>query len=570
MMKQLKLIGNEFIKLFSKKSSYLIIALAIACCILLPFLNFKAQQIEYASNYQQNVDYEKQWVSDTLAKYDESEKNTLDNIYDYCYQKATLEIVNIKIQAGIDSYDDWRDSESYYLTDKYIEYYYIGYYLNNNTKYIEAIENSGTGSTVIDSAALDYYYAYGSKTKLSARYDTLSADIAMISASITNNDASYFNQYYLDSAKADITQTETNIADLQKLINNTSDTDTKEKYALQLTKYQTQVSKLNELLVWAQYRVDHAISRSTDDWKNLCINDICSAIEAQYEEPLTKEAFDSQAIYNTQLRDMTYEEYLNYKQEQQAEERDNITLYTYSLDNNIPPQEYTKSTRNQINDIYFILTVVALAGIILSAPIVAQEYSKGTIRLLLTRPVKRYKILLSKLLTVMLVCAGLLLICGATYILSDIAFFGMEDFNYPVLSIAGGEIVSKTILQTVLPVLIKCSISVFFLVSMAFACSTILKSTVLGVALPFVFLSFSGLIAFLFISLGYYKLAQYTVFAYMNLENIISQTGIVGSNIPSLPQLNLNVNFGFAQLAGFGLMMLAASFAVFCKRDVKN
>jgi ABC-2 type transport system permease protein len=569
-MKLLKLTGNEFIKLFSKKSSYLIIIFAVILCILFPYLNYRAQEIVYTSHYQENLDYEKQWVTETLAKYDESEESRLANIYDYCYQRASLEIVNLKIQAGIDSYNDWRDSESYYLTDKYIEYYYIEYYLNGSTKYIEAINNSGTAASIIDSTALDYYYNYGSKTKLRARYNVLASDIAQISASIVNNDATYFNQYYLDSAKETIAQTESSIADLQKLINKTSDADTKEKYTEQLSKYQTQLSKLNELLFWAQYRVDNAISRSSDDWKNLCVNNITYAIEAQYEEPLTKEEFDAQSVYNSQWQNMTYEEYLDYAQQQKDTQSDNITLYTYSLDNNIPPEEYAQSTRQQIDNIYFVLIIVSLAGIIIGAPLVSQEYNKGTIRLLLTRPVKRYKILASKLLMLLCMCAGLLAVCATVYILSDIAFFGIQDFRYPVLSIANGAIVSETILQTVLPVLLKCTVSVFFIVSMAFAISVILKSTVVGVALPFAFLSFSGLAAFILISLGYYKLAQYTVFAYVNLENIINQTGLVGSLISSTPQLNLSVNFGFAQLAVFGVIMLAMSFWVLCKRDVKN
>jgi ABC-2 type transport system permease protein len=283
-----------------------------------------------------------------------------------------------------------------------------------------------------------------------------------------------------------------------------------------------------------------------------------------------KREFDAQAVYNTQWQDMTYEEYLDYAQQQMDKQRDNITLYTYSLDNNIPPKEYTQSTRQQIDNIYFVLIIVSLAGIIIAAPLVSQEYNKGTIRLLLTRPVKRYKILASKLLMLLLMCAGLLVVCAAAYIVADIAFFGIEDFRYPVLSIADGTIVSETILHTVLPVLLKCAVSVFFIISMAFAVSVILKSTVIGVALPFVFLSFSGLAAFILISLGFYKLAQYTVFAYVNLENIINETGLVGSLISSTPQINLSANFGFAQLLGYGAIMLALSFWGFCKRDVKN
>src|SRR6478609_844788 len=53
---------------------------------------------------------------------------------------------------------------------------------------------------------------------------------------------------------------------------------------------------------------------------------------------------------------------------------------------------------------------VLLLTVIVAAGIVASEFSQGTIKMLLTRPVKRWKILLSKFLTVNLFGMVLMLI----------------------------------------------------------------------------------------------------------------------------------------------------------------
>ena len=48
-------------------------------------------------------------------------------------------------------------------------------------------------------------------------------------------------------------------------------------------------------------------------------------------------------------------------------------------------------------------SIVVLLTVIVAAGIVASEFSQGTIKMLLSRPVKRWKILTSKYLTVILI-----------------------------------------------------------------------------------------------------------------------------------------------------------------------
>ena len=66
---------------------------------------------------------------------------------------------------------------------------------------------------------------------------------------------------------------------------------------------------------------------------------------------------------------------------------------------------------------------VLLLTVIVAAGIVASEFSQGTIKMLLTRPVKRWKILLSKFLTVNVFGMFLMVIGYAVYVLLALLLF---------------------------------------------------------------------------------------------------------------------------------------------------
>ena len=71
-----------------------------------------------------------------------------------------------------------------------------------------------------------------------------------------------------------------------------------------------------------------------------------------------------------------------------------------------------------------------------------REFSSGSIRLLLTRPVRRWKVYLGKYLTMVLVSAGLYLAMFLAMVLSSGLQLGFGGFASPVLAFAGGRVVS--------------------------------------------------------------------------------------------------------------------------------
>jgi ABC-2 type transport system permease protein len=170
---------------------------------------------------------------------------------------------------------------------------------------------------------------------------------------------------------------------------------------------------------------------------------------------MTKEEFDQTDS------DLSYEEYLENFEEEIADANDTIILYQYALDQNIPPR-ILPIPPVRICRYLFSDTVVTLGIIVIGSSIVSSEYNTGTIRLLLIRPKKRSKILLSKCISVLLIAAVLLALCFGCYLAATIFVYGSEDFAYPILSVANGIVSETPVLQTILPVFAKSAVVILF------------------------------------------------------------------------------------------------------------
>lgn len=120
-----------------------------------------------------------------------------------------------------------------------------------------------------------------------------------------------------------------------------------------------------------------------------------------------------------------------------------VQQWQYYLDHNVDPSSpnavtFVRSFMENSSSLFIPLLVMAVAS-----DIVSSERTTGTIKMLLTRPVRRWKILLSKLLTLMLF-VGLIIIttCILSYLISGLVF-GYEGWDQPVFTgfqIAGVDV----------------------------------------------------------------------------------------------------------------------------------
>ncbi|WP_073151665.1 ABC transporter permease [Seinonella peptonophila] len=124
----------------------------------------------------------------------------------------------------------------------------------------------------------------------------------------------------------------------------------------------------------------------------------------------------------------------------------NIAQQQYYLDHNINPNAPGAPTfiRNFVEQT--ITLFLPLLIVILAADMVSSEHTGGTIKLLLTRPVQRWKILLSKYITLILMISFVLLTTAIlSYLISGI-IFGYRGWDLPVITgfqIKGNQLITS-------------------------------------------------------------------------------------------------------------------------------
>lgn len=212
------------------------------------------------------------------------------------------------------------------------------------------------------------------------------------------------------------------------------------------------------------------------------------------------------------------------------------------------------STReSMIVDSYGVMSLVTLLTIIASAGIVATEFSQGTIKMLLSRPVKRWKILMSKYATVLLF--GLLL-TAITYILSVVGafiFFGPAEGKSILWS--GAELEITAVWGKSIYLMLLGFVNVIMISTLAFMLGSVFRSTSLAIGVS-LFLFFTGPVIAMFIEK--FEVAKYSFFAH-DLTQYETGLKILDSN---------TMTFSIVVLIVYAIVFLAISFTTFIKRDI--
>ncbi|KMY50906.1 ABC transporter permease [Peribacillus loiseleuriae] len=210
-----------------------------------------------------------------------------------------------------------------------------------------------------------------------------------------------------------------------------------------------------------------------------------------------------------------------------------------------------------MNGMMGVVDFVALFTIIIAAGIVASEFSSGTIKLLLIRPINRAKILLSKYITVLLYALFML---GILFVLSFIlgaVFFGFEQ-NQPHLAYLDGQIIERAQIPFLLTQYLLSSVGLLIFTTMAFMISAAFRNSSLAIGLS-IFLLLVGSIVTSIIA-GFFDWAKYLLFANTNLLPYF------GTGLPMVEGMTLS--FSLIVLLVYFVIFHVVAFWTFVKRDV--
>ena len=230
-----------------------------------------------------------------------------------------------------------------------------------------------------------------------------------------------------------------------------------------------------------------------------------------------------------------------------------IAIAEHRLENDIAPLE-SDSMQQQVLDTHMMLSLVTLFTVIVAAGIVATEFSQGTIKMLLTRPVKRWKILTSKYITVLLFAVFLSLIMLLSTALAGLLFLGIGDGS--LLTWNGAKVAEAAFwLEAIKLAALKFS-SIWMISTFAFMLGTVFRSSSLAIGLS-IFLMFTGVQAVFF--LQNYEIVKYYLFTHTDLTQFYTGNFMVPGITMSMSILVLIVYF---------LLFMAISYWTFGKRDI--
>ncbi|MBA4541372.1 ABC transporter permease [Thermoactinomyces daqus] len=295
------------------------------------------------------------------------------------------------------------------------------------------------------------------------------------------------------------------------------------------------------IFTYAQYRTTKETMErlGTSDWHAL----------------LTQQIVDAQnRLSSNQIPD-EWKKYLKLNIEQQQ----------YYLDHDINPTApggptFIRKFVEQAVELFLPLLVVILA-----ADIVSSEHSAGTIKLLLTRPVPRFKILLSKYIALLLGTSFLILMTAVLgYVISG-AVFGYEGWTMPVLtgfSQNGNNLVTTHVhllpqwkydlMAYGLAWFSCCAIG-----TISFMVSVLVRSTASSMGIMLAAVISGGLLSQLAPS---WEALKYLAFTNLGLTDYLSghPTLVEGMSLP----------FSLAVLIIWSLLSLLVAFVVFTRRDI--
>ena len=199
---------------------------------------------------------------------------------------------------------------------------------------------------------------------------------------------------------------------------------------------------------------------------------------------------------------------------------------------------------------------VGLFSIVVAAGIVASEFSWGTIKLLLIRPVSRSKILLSKYITTILFALLLItLLFGLSFIFGSL-LFGFSGIEQSNLVYQNNQVVEQNMITYIISLYGFNSIDLFMMLTFAFMISTVFRSSSLAIGIS-IFLMFTG--PQLVQLLSNYEWVKYVLFANTNLQQYTNGIPIVEG---------MTMAFSISMLIIYFVIFIGVSWITFEKRDV--
>lgn len=257
--------------------------------------------------------------------------------------------------------------------------------------------------------------------------------------------------------------------------------------------------------------------------------------------------------------------------EEIKEIEDNIKILEYRLENNIPMQSSGASGRAVYEMLAptFSLGIISILMIMIAGSSISTEISKGTIKFLLFTPNKRWKVLLSKIISATIILIVLTIILSLISIVFSNLFFKEAGADYVYISSDG---IVKSISNGVYQILyfLASSIDIFVYMMFAFMLSVITRNTALTVGISIACYIGSGIIMQIVNQIVTADWIKFIPFNNLGLANKIFANNVSYLAMQSASSFlnNVSITFSLAVLTVCIILMIITMFDSFNKRDI--
>lgn len=241
---------------------------------------------------------------------------------------------------------------------------------------------------------------------------------------------------------------------------------------------------------------------------------------------------------------------------------------TYGSDD-LEGMGYYKTSKTIMNNGLHLGAIVLLIIVISEAGIMAKEHSSGTIKLLLTKPVKRYKVLLSKLLYLILEMYIVWLVGSIIMFFISGFSYGFNDLFTSKLIVSSGTIKEVNYLLWYFKELIICSIPVICFITIMFSFSTLTLSTSFTSSVTSTMTLFSMLIWMLIANSKAYFLTFLSYTPLPWLDYWYTQNNST-AYMKAISRTNLSNSYGFIISILVSVIVFLITAFIYNKKDIKN
>lgn len=536
-MKIINLVKSEFIKNYNIKRWLIItIVLIIASLFLIRYTdNLLTEKVTYDDS---GLHTSIESFENALNNLEKKEEKTLDDEYEMFFSRNYIDYMNILLNKEINHRNDWKFA---FIDEQVLP-------ILSENFLIEKIVNEQRYEEVLEFC--DYKDENSSIYGIKICQNILSDD--------TNNGK--------------------NLTKLEELYKNNLQT---------ITDYQ-QLLEENKYYLYLQYQVDHR-KIEKDEFVQILLDkkvetntDFLGLNYLQYqrlEENTKIEIMDEEEYNQAPSSDYaSYQEYVTYntKLKNDAIKNREILLYSteheiehdisYNLLDGVTENIRYMNTKIKVNQVFHLSVVVMIIVAITNGGIVSREHSKGTIKNIITTPVQRWKILLSKFIyllldTYLIWLLGLVIIS----LLAGIQY-GFNDLLDPKLVYVGGQVKEVNYYLYILKDIFLVSIPIICFLSILFFLSAVTLNTSLTVG---IISSLSVISFFLWIMMitNSFSNIVYTPFWYLDCGYILSNAEIY---VDSLKNVSYNLEIGIISSLIISMILYILTNIVYIKRDIKN